>query len=363
MLTVTPHPIKRISPAETHATMFDSGMEVRACSAHEVQLLRERWPTPDDIAGAHYDEQEARGATFLVGWDADEPLGWALIQWFGCLGENARAVFPACVEVNHLQVRPQHQGRGTGTAILAAAEQRARDRGLTQLAVSVALTNHDAARLYRRLGYQPTGVIDACSYRWRDDQGSWHDETESAELHVKELRAGAAEEPLVGYLRTEVITLGDVSAAMIADRPVRWPPTPGQAAGLADWMEPELLEAWEIVARDLETPEAIMPFVAPSDWDDEDFHACAGVWWAHGGGAGISVLRHQPLADRVVCLADQFQESEVEALWSAGRSAVWPHCPRHPATHPLNARLHNGAAVWLCGESDVIAPIGELFSR
>jgi hypothetical protein len=42
---------------------------------------------------------------------------------------------------------------------------------------------------------------------------------------------------------------------------------------------------------------------------------------------------------------------------------VKAHCPKHPNTHPLNARLHDGIAVWTCGESDVIAPIGDLFSR
>lgn len=128
-------------------------------------------------------------------------------------------------------------------------------------------------------------------------------------------------------------------------------------------MAPELFEAWEIIARDLETPDAIVPMVSPNDWDDQESQACAMVSWEDGTGAGISVPKHQPLADRVVHLADQFQESEVEALPLAGRSAVWPHCPRHPNTHPLNARLHNGVAVWVCGESDVIAAIGELFAR
>ena len=162
-------------------------MDVRACSERELELLRELWPTPEDIAGAHYEEQQSKRATFLVGWEGDEPRGWALIQWRGCVGENARAAFPGCVEVNHLQVRPEHRGRGTGTAILAAAEQQALNRGAARIAVSVGAENTDAARLYRRLGYQPTGVIDVCSYRWRDDQGGWHDEAESSELLVKEL--------------------------------------------------------------------------------------------------------------------------------------------------------------------------------
>jgi hypothetical protein len=127
-------------------------------------------------------------------------------------------------------------------------------------------------------------------------------------------------------------------------------------------MEPELLQAWEIIARDLNTAEAIYPSLSPDDWGMETY-ASAGVYWEGGSGTGISVPRDEPLAERVVYLADQFQESEVEALWHAGRPAVWPHCPRHPNTHPLNPRLHGGAAVWVCGESDVVAPIGELFPQ
>ncbi|HEX8080925.1 MAG TPA: GNAT family N-acetyltransferase [Jatrophihabitans sp.] len=160
-------------------------MEVRACSASDLELLRAQWPTPDDVAGAHFEQQQGKAATFLVCWEAGEVLGWALIQWRGCVGENARTAFPHCVEVNHLQVREQHRGRGAGTAILATAEQQARTSGVTQIAVSASFENPNAARLYRRLGYQPTDVVDACSYRWRDDQGAWHDETESAELLVK----------------------------------------------------------------------------------------------------------------------------------------------------------------------------------
>lgn len=139
------------------------------------------------MADAHYARQRPGVATFLIGWEGDEPVGWALIQWSGCVGSNARAAFPHCVEVNHLQVREQARGRGTGTAILASAEQRARDEGAVQIAVSVDPANNGASRLYRRLGYRPTGVVDVCSYRWCDDRGRWHDEVESSELLVKQL--------------------------------------------------------------------------------------------------------------------------------------------------------------------------------
>jgi len=178
---------KRIGERARLPGCFDGRMDVRPCTEGDLELLRARWPTTDDVAGVHYDEQQGGGATFLVGWVAAEPWGLGLIQWRGCLGVNARTTFPRCVEVNHLQVRPHCQGRGTGSAILGAAERLTRDGGAAEIAVSVSLGNHGAARLYRRLGYQPTGILDDCRYRWRDDEGGWHDEVETSELLVKRL--------------------------------------------------------------------------------------------------------------------------------------------------------------------------------
>jgi hypothetical protein len=37
------------------------------------------------------------------------------------------------------------------------------------------------------LGYRPTGIVDAFSYSWFDDQGTRHDEVESSGLLVKRL--------------------------------------------------------------------------------------------------------------------------------------------------------------------------------
>lgn len=162
-------------------------MEVRPCTAADLDRLRERWPTPDDVAGSHYEEQHRGTATFLVAWEGPEPLGCGLIQWRGCVGKNARAAFPRSVEVNHLHVRPDFRGRGAGRAIVAAAEKQARETGNFEFALGVGLDNADAARLYVRLGYRRSGVIDVCSYTWTDDQGGTHDEMESSELLVKRL--------------------------------------------------------------------------------------------------------------------------------------------------------------------------------
>ena len=79
------------------------------------------------------------------------------------------------------------------------------------------------------------------------------------------------------------------------------------------------------------------------------------------GGAGVSVTRGASRTDQVVSLADQVQEWTVEALWSLGRSPVWPECPKHPDSHPLRPEALSGAATWVCPSSEEeIGPIGSL---
>jgi ribosomal protein S18 acetylase RimI-like enzyme len=47
--------------------------------------------------------------------------------------------------------------RGVASALTAAAEQRASERGHETLALEVSADNAAAAALYERLGYRPTG--------------------------------------------------------------------------------------------------------------------------------------------------------------------------------------------------------------
>jgi len=166
---------------------FDCDMDTRACNEHDLVALRNAWPTADDVHGARYTEQREGTATYLVAWQDEEPLGSGLIQWHGPIGMNARAAFPDSVEVNHLQVRPELRGRGVGTVLLKAAEQLAENRGYKLIAVGVALDNPDATRLYRRLGYTPTGVVDVCAYDWTGDDGQQHHEIETDQLLIKRL--------------------------------------------------------------------------------------------------------------------------------------------------------------------------------
>lgn len=82
-----------------------------------------------------------------------------------------------------------------------------------------------------------------------------------------------------------------------------------------------------------------------------------------GSGQGLN-WPGGPAPDRLAILADQVQDWAVEALWSEGAAAVWPHCPEHPNSHPLKATVVAEAAVWACPKSGtLVAKIGELERR
>lgn len=53
----------------------------------------------------------------------------------------------------------------------------------------------------------------------------------------------------------------------------------------------------------------------------------------------------------------------MEALWSEGEPAVWPRCPDHPDTHPLEAVVVDGTAVWVCPKSGAVRKSRAAFAR
>jgi ribosomal protein S18 acetylase RimI-like enzyme len=56
-----------------------------------------------------------------------------------------------------LCTHPKQRGRGLMRALMAAGEQRIRDRGLTWAKLSVEVDNPAARAMYERLGYKPRG--------------------------------------------------------------------------------------------------------------------------------------------------------------------------------------------------------------
>lgn len=163
-------------------------VEVRACAAADLSALRDRWPTTGRVHDSHYEAHVRGDASYLVAWVGDEPVGSVMVQWGGYRGERGRESCPDAVEVNHLQVRAGWRGRGVGGRLVEAAELAVGERGLSHVCLGVADDNPAAERLYRRLGYRPTGVFDVSAYDWVDDDGSLRHAVERDQLLVKVLR-------------------------------------------------------------------------------------------------------------------------------------------------------------------------------
>jgi hypothetical protein len=129
-------------------------------------------------------------------------------------------------------------------------------------------------------------------------------------------------------------------------------------------MHGELARALNIVMSDVARSGLPTDVVEDADWvGDPGFQVGAFLWSPYGGGQGVSVLVGEPAHNQLVSVADQVQEFVHEGLlWTAGRSVVWPECPRHRDSHPL-AAVHDerSGPVWTCPrDGTVISRIGEL---
>ena len=85
------------------------------------------------------------GSFYLVAWEGDEPVG------------HAHLALTEPPELQDVQVLPGHRRRGVASALTAAAEERACERGCRLLTLTVSVDNHEAQALYRKLGYGDSG--------------------------------------------------------------------------------------------------------------------------------------------------------------------------------------------------------------
>ena len=128
---------------------------------------------------------------------------------------------------------------------------------------------------------------------------------------------------------------------------------------LTDAERVELRADLDPVLRDMRSSGAIVPDVL-----EEAHEYC--VQSPDGAGSPWSIHVQVGLSppERLVGLADQLQEWEIEELAAAGRPATWPECPQHPDSHPLAPRASDDQAVWCCPASgQVISVIGALRPR
>ncbi len=67
-----------------------------------------------------------------------------------------------------------------------------------------------------------------------------------------------------------------------------------------------------------------------------------------GSRVGVYVPADDDESAQLVRLADLVQDVIVEELPARGRPAVWPECPDHPDSHPLQPAETDGPAMWSC---------------
>jgi ribosomal protein S18 acetylase RimI-like enzyme len=128
----------------------------------EIRLLRD-----DDLDGLEWDSEQAIQPDYLRKTSAERGddvvflLALANGQPVGRLGiDFGRKSAEGIVHLWSFGVLPALQRLGIGTAMMREAESlvASRPRGATFVEVGVDEWNHDARKLYRRLGYRDAGA-------------------------------------------------------------------------------------------------------------------------------------------------------------------------------------------------------------
>lgn len=135
---------------------------VRDLQRHE-EALYDRMLPPDTIGGWYVDKQlqecAAAGGVILVAEHEGAIVGYASMLTDVSSADDFDEVDYLYAYVSDLGVIQRMRGRGIGTALLAACEERARRAGREWFRLSVLAANGDAMRFYRRLGFDPHIVL------------------------------------------------------------------------------------------------------------------------------------------------------------------------------------------------------------
>ncbi len=164
-------------------------MLIRTCSAADVELLEQCIPSRGTYAHAyHFAQQQTGCQLYLVALQRHLPAGSCVLRWSGWVGTAVGAHLRDCPEITNLHVVEELRGRGIGTALIGAAEDRARAAGFERISIGVAEENPRAAKLYERLGYDDTGLRHESRYRSADADGVDREVIEHDRALVKALR-------------------------------------------------------------------------------------------------------------------------------------------------------------------------------
>ncbi|WP_291413016.1 GNAT family N-acetyltransferase [Actinophytocola sp.] len=144
-------------------------MEIRPVAHGEGTLLREfRLRAVRDAPEAFYlplDEEEKATVDVWERWatsgaeTADRVMFVAaeIGDWLGMAGCSLRSDGSGVLDATGMWVVPTARGRGLGELLIDAIVDWGRHRGAVRMEFAVTESNAVAIRLYRRLGFEPTG--------------------------------------------------------------------------------------------------------------------------------------------------------------------------------------------------------------
>lgn len=165
-------------------------VEIRVCGGEDIDLLDRCMPSEGETSfhRQRFERQQDGGGTYLVAWRDKQPVGHLEIRWSGCSAPAVKCSVPACPELNALGVWPPgERGQGVGTALLLAAEEKARARKFRIVGLGVAEDNFRAGALYARLGYMTRGPRYHDNWSWTDEEGVVREESRWATFLIKHL--------------------------------------------------------------------------------------------------------------------------------------------------------------------------------
>jgi ribosomal protein S18 acetylase RimI-like enzyme len=146
-------------PPDARFRLMDPAEQAAFVARDRAAYVAERVAAGDDPASAEANADRAYAAAFPGG----RPAGGHAVFVVEEAGEAVGSLWlgpsrdgPAQWWVYAVEVDRAHRRRGLGRAAMVHAERVARVAGATSIGLNVFVTNPDAQRLYRSLGYEVT---------------------------------------------------------------------------------------------------------------------------------------------------------------------------------------------------------------
>lgn len=130
--------------------------EIREATRADIPLLYDLYNTIGKKDAGYFEQTFERAITVYLASDADEAIGFCLLNWEPRYALYRRLGIP---ETQDLNIVPSHRRKGHATALIKWCEQVAHSRGKPTIGISVGLTRDygPAQILYAQLGYMPDG--------------------------------------------------------------------------------------------------------------------------------------------------------------------------------------------------------------